>query len=152
MSKRFTIGSRAFFTGMEGFAPSDTDILILEDEPNGYKVVRQLHFANNCEYRWKRMSAEEFINYALTKGPAMQLGKFLVPAFAEEIGLTIGQLEQLQPLVDKLDAKHKYEACIYAAYLENGSFTLSETQRKAAYEAYKAARLEKDKYGHAINE
>ncbi len=87
------------------------------------------------------MTADEFVEYALAKGPAMQLGKFLVPEFNSEIGFTIEHLKQLEPLVEKLDDKHKYEKIIYDAYIENNKFELTKAQRDEAYLEYKKARI-----------
>ena len=86
------------------------------------------------------MSPEEFISYALNKGPTMQIGKFLIPEFNNEIGFTIEHLKQLVPLIEKLDDKHKYEKIIFDSYIENNSFTLTEEQRLKAYEEYKKYR------------
>lgn len=56
----------------------------------------------------------------------MQLGKFLVPTFIEAIGFTIDDLKKLQPLLDNLDDKHKYEKVIYNTYIQNNDFTLTD--------------------------
>ena len=39
----------------------------------------------------------------------MMIGKFLVPEFCNEIGMTLEDLFKLKPLCEKLDDKHKYE-------------------------------------------
>lgn len=135
-----TIGSRAFFEGMAGFHPKDSDTLVLQAAPCGYRFVRQLHTAGRCIYYWRLMAAGEYIDYALEKGPAMQLGKFLVPPFAGAVGLTISSLARLRPLVDRLDKTHAYERIIFEAYIANGSFTLTEGQRLAAFREYQAER------------
>ena len=48
-----TIGSRAFFEGMEGFHPKDTDLLILQAKPSGYRYVKQIHMSGRCIYYWR---------------------------------------------------------------------------------------------------
>ena len=70
----------------------------------------------------------------------MVIGKFLVPEFCAEIGFTIEDLPRLEPLLAKLDEKHKYEEIIYNAYIENNAFVLTDEQRAAAYESYKVSR------------
>ena len=50
-----TIGSRAFFEGMEGFHPKDTDLLILQAKPSGYRYVKQIHMSGRCIYYWRRL-------------------------------------------------------------------------------------------------
>lgn len=88
------------------------------------------------------MTPQGFIDYALLHGPAMQLGKFLVPEFVNEIGMTIEDLKQLEPLAKALDTKHQYEKIIYDAYIENNKFELTEEQLNAAYSEYKKEREE----------
>ena len=130
------VGSRAFFEGLEGFTPKDKDILELVDNPTGFKDVRQFKFKDKCVFQWRRMPIEEFIEVTLKRGFPMEIGKFLVPEFALTLGLTIDLLKKLQPMVDNLDEAHKYEKIIYESYLSNGSFDLSEEQRKKSYVEY----------------
>ena len=147
MQKRFIIGSTAFFSGINDFRSKDIDVLIVDDNPQGYKTFRQTHLKKGkCVFEWKDMNADEFIDYTLEHyDTPMQIGKFLVPDFAGYLGLTIEQLKRLQPLVDKLDDAHKYEGIIYNAYLVNGSFTLTQEQLSDAYECYKLTRQNTDK-------
>lgn len=130
------VGSRAFFEGIEGFAPKDTDILELVDNPAGFKDIRQFKFSNKCVFQWRRMSPEEFIDVTLQRDFPMEVGKFLVPEFAKTIGLTMEHLKMLRPLIESLDEAHLYEQIIYESYLSNGSFDLSEEQRTQAYVEY----------------
>jgi hypothetical protein len=140
------VGSRYFFSAMEGFASKDTDYVLIEDNPKDYNYVKQLS-GTFCLFKWKRMSPADYIAYALSNGPAMQVGKFLVPEFCSEIRFSIDDLKQLSPLFDRLDDAHKYEKIIYDAYISNDSFILTDSQRKTAYEEYKKYRT--DKYGSA---
>lgn len=140
MDKRFTIGSRAFFDGMEGFHPKDNDILILQDEPNGYKFIKQLHTFGHCFFYCKRMNPNDYIEYMFSRGPAMQLGKFLVPDFVKEVGFTIEDLKSIAPLLNRLDKVHCYEKVIFNAYVVNGGFFLTDNQRMDAFKEYKKER------------
>lgn len=135
---RFKVGSRAFFEGMPGFSPSDTDIVEFEDEPKLYKNVMQFRAngKNKCVFKWRRMTPDEFVEYTLNSRLPMEIGKFLVPEVAAYLGVTIEHLKRLAPVVDRLDEKHKYERVIYNAYLENGGFYLTDEQRKEAYKEY----------------
>ena len=137
--KDILVGSSYFFQGKENFKSKDKDYVTLVDNPCEFKYVRQTS-SSYCLFEWKRMTADEFVTYALSKGPAMQLGKFLVKEFVEEIGFTINHLKQLQPLVDNLDKKHLYEKVIYNAYIENNKFELTEDQLNVAYTSYLEAR------------
>lgn len=136
------IGSTYFFKDYEGFKPKDRDYIQFTDKGIGFNFIRQVTMHSMCKFTMVRRPKEEIIEYSLDKAPAMALGKFLVPEFNNEIGFTIEDLETLRPLRDKLDAAHQYEAIIFDAYLENGAFILSDEQRDAAYESYKAARIE----------
>ena len=140
MSKKILVGSSVFFDGIEGFQPKDRDYVILEEKPVGYDFVRQTTSREGCLFEWRRMSPEQFVEYSLRRGPAMQIGKFLVPEFVQEIGFTIEHLKKLKPLAEKLEGRHKYEKVIYDAYIENGAFKLTAEQRSKAYEQYKLDR------------
>ena len=70
----------------------------------------------------------------------MIVGKFLIPEFCEEIGMTIEDLPKLRPLIEKLDDGHKYEEIIFNSYIENGAFILTDEQRLKAYNSYKESR------------
>lgn len=140
MKQRFLVGSRAFFAGLDGFQSKDRDYLELVDEPHGFDYRRERSQRGTCLFEYKREPARQMIERALQNGGAIQLGKFLVPEVASAIGLTIDDLQQLAPLVERLDNKHKYQAVIFNAYLANGSFTLTDEQRQEAYVAYTKAR------------
>ena len=70
----------------------------------------------------------------------MRVGKFLVPEFAEYIGLTIDDLKKLDSMFEELDEKHQYEVLIYNSYIDNNGFFLTDEQRDEAYRVYKEAR------------
>ena len=141
MQKKFLTGSSAFFSCLAGFQPKDKDWIVLDDAPKGYKHYRQTSTPGKCVFEWRAASADELIAYALDHPkPAMQIIKFLSPDFAAHIGLSIVQLQRLKPLVDALDPKHRYAAVIYDSYIENGDFTLTDSQREAAYQCYREAR------------
>ena len=141
-SRRFEVGSRAFFEGMPGFTPKDTDVLIIEDEPEIYKTSLQLRKMDGtrCIFKWRHMTADEFIAHTETTRLAMELGKFLVPAVAKYLGITADHLRRLEPVAERLDEKHAYERIILRAYIENGGFFMTADQRAEAYESYKEAR------------
>lgn len=134
------VGSTYFFNGIEGFVSKDVDNVELVDNPNDFKNYWQMNSKGKCLFRWRRMSADEFVKITLQYGLPMSIGKFLVPEFNKEINFTIEHLKQLQPLVDKLDDRHLYEKIIYDAYIENNDFNLSEEQLKNAYNTYKLHR------------
>ena len=86
------------------------------------------------------MTPIEFISHTLASGTPMQIGKFLIPEVANEIGFTISDLKKLEPLVNQLDDKHKYEKVIFYAYLENNEFSLTGEQLTKAYLEYRKYR------------
>ena len=118
MNEKILVGSRAFFNRCPDFHSKDTDYLILVNKGNGFDFVRQISMQDMCIFEFVRRPKQEMIDYALTHGVPMQVGKFLVKKFAEEIGLTIEDLKQLQPLIDKLDTQHEYERIIYEYIME----------------------------------
>lgn len=144
MEKRIIIGSRAFFEGMPDFQSKDIDILILTDTPKGFTNYRQSSMSGRCTIEWAAKPKEDFIAYALReKACGLEFGKFLVPEFATELGLTIEDLSTLYAhFKGRIDTKHRYQHLIYQAHVANNDFTLTDEQRSVAYEAYKVERPE----------
>lgn len=132
------MGSSYFF-GDQG---TDIDEVEFEEQPRLYRNVLQFRKRDGtrCIFKWRHMSADEFIAYTLTTRLPMELGKFLVPAVAEYLGITLEHLEQLRPVAERLDERHAYERIILEAYIENGGFFLTADQRAQAYEEYRRAR------------
>jgi hypothetical protein len=130
------IGSTYFFKNINGFKSKDIDVLELIDNPVGFKTSYQLTGMGKCVFKWRRMSSNEFIEETLKRNCPMEIGKFLVKDFVDDIGFTIEDLKKLKPLRDNLDKKHLYEAIIYDSYIENNKFELSNEQLMKAYREY----------------
>ncbi len=141
MTKNIKIGSSVFFGNMSDYVAKDIDEMIIQDKwlPKGIPVLNMKRGGRDIFF-WSPLSKEEFIKNTFDCGVPMRVGKFLVKEFADYIGLTIEDLKRLEPLFNQLDDKHKYEKIIYDAYVENNSFTLTEEQRKNAYNEYKRER------------
>lgn len=140
--KKFQIGSKIFFSCYDDFVPHDDDLLILqkpEDNPS-YKQYAYMSMAGNCINFWVERPLDEFIQIHLDYNNYILFGKFIVPEFARYIGMTIADLKKLEPLVKKLDKKHKYQEIIYNAYIENNDFVLTDEQRLKAYQSYRQSR------------
>lgn len=144
MDKQFTVGSSAFFSGMPDFRSKDSDILILTDEPDGFQWRREQQLRGVSTFRYKREPLAQMIQRTLDADDPLLVGKFLVPEVAAELGASVADILPLQPLVGKLDDKHKYYAVIFDAYQANGSITLTQEQRDAAYQLYTEARKPKE--------
>lgn len=133
------MGSNYFFNKYDDFKSTDIDKIELVDT-NEFKEKRIIRGQGKDYFYLKRKPKEQLIQDALKSNLPMVVGKFLIPEFNKQINFTIEDLPKLQPLIDKLDEKHKYEEIIYNAYMENKSFTLTKEQRDAAYRRYKEAR------------
>lgn len=133
------MGSRYFFSGYPGYHSHDTDTVELLDTTE-FREKRIIRGQGKDIFQLRRKPKEELIQDALRSQLPMVVGKFLIPEFNEEIGFTIEDLPRLEPLINALDEKHRYEKIIYYAYLHNGKFELTQEQRDAAYRAYKKAR------------
>jgi len=140
MTKQYIIGSRSFFKDLPEYKPADIDLLIVTDNPKGFKVNRCQSGAGKCIFEFKLMSAQEFIAYHLSLNFPLGVGKFLNPKFAKDIGLTIEQLKLLENDFNRLDNRHQYEKVIFEAYVENNAFRLTDEQLLKAFELYKSAR------------
>lgn len=125
---RFKVGSTYFFKDYPSFISKDIDEVEFEENPKLYKYFMQFRKTDGsrCLFKWKKMSADEFVKYMLNTKTPMEIGKFLVPEVANYLGFTIEHLKQLQPVIDKLDNKHKYEKIIYDSYIENDDFYMTQ--------------------------
>ena len=141
--RRFKIGSQYFFGCYDDFNPSDIDEVEFEENPELYKNYMQFRKkdSSRCLFKWRKMSADEFVDYTLNTRLPMEIGKFLVPEVNQYLGFTIEHLKKLSPIAEKLDDRHKYEKVIFDSYLKNNEFLLSEEQRQLAYQEYKKERL-----------
>ena len=135
------VGSNVFFKDIEGFTSKDIDILEFVDDPTDFKNVRQFKFPHKCVFQWRKMPIDELIDITLFRNFPMEIGKFLVPEFIKEFKLSIDDLKRLEPIIAKLDDKHKYEEVIYNAYIENNDFVLTDEQRQKAYRVYNKYRI-----------
>lgn len=140
--QRFRVGSTAFFSQYSDFVPGDVDEVEFEEEPKLYKNVMQFrkNDKTRCLFKWRKMTADEFVDYTLQTKLPMEIGKFLVPEVAEYLDFTVEHLKKLKPIIDNLDKKHGYEKIIYESYIENNDFILTEKQRRAAFNEYKRER------------
>lgn len=137
---KILIGSQYFFSCYDDFNSKDIDELEIV-ETNEFKQIRQITGRGKCLFQLRRHNTkDEYIAWALQSELGMVVGKFLVPEFCDQIGFTVEDLPQLKPLINKLDKKHMYEKIIYNSYINNGSFSLTNEQRNAAYKSYKESR------------
>ncbi len=142
--KIFIVGSSYFFKGMRGFKSKDVDRVALTDSPVGFKDFRQTSGSGFCLFEWRRMSPEEFVEKTLSSNLPMEVGKFLVKEFCEEIGFTLEHLRKLKPQFDKLDPLHDYERAIYDSIIANGLWKLTDEQLQKAYGEYLKEREQGD--------
>ena len=134
------MGSQYFFHQYPDFNSKDIDEIEII-ETNDFQNMRQLSGMGKCFFQLKKLnSVDDYINRALESRLGMVIGKFLVPEFCQEIGMSINDLPKLTPLLGLLDEQHEYERIIYNSYIENNSFTLTNAQRERAYKSYKESR------------
>ena len=137
---KILMGSQYFFSCYDDFESKDIDeVQIIETDE--FSQVRQITGRGKCLFQMKKHNTkEDYIEWALKSNIGMVIGKFLIPEFCAEIDFTIDDLPRLEPLLSRLDDKHKYEEIIYNSYLQNNSFTLTSVQRERAYKSYKESR------------
>lgn len=136
-------GSQRFFSKFEDFSPKDTDYLeILDtDEFDRKRLIRDSE--NHEVYQWKRKPKNILIEEVLNHPTSLAVCAFLIPEFANEIGLTIEDLTILKNNIQHIPSKYSYYEVIYDAYIKNNSFTLTEEQLLEAYNVYKNPRPER---------
>jgi len=138
--KRILVGSRAFFSGIDGFKSKDHDYLELVENPTTFKWRREQSLRGTCIFQFKKEPVAQMVQRTLDCGDPFVACKFVVPEVAQAIGATVNDILPLEALLSKLDDKHQYVAVIFDAIKQNGSFELTDEQRAAAYEVYRQAR------------
>lgn len=141
---KISCGSNYFFKDIKGFKPKDIDEIEIIDKGKHFKYLQQMTNSSNCLFKVIHRPKQELIDFHLNSSiTPMSVGKFLIPEFNTEFGITIEDIKQLKPLIEKLDDKHKYEEVIFNAYIENNDFVLTDEQRNNAYKIYKQYRPSK---------
>lgn len=135
----YIVGSKAFFEGLEGFVPSDTDIVKF-NERERTNLIRYRD-NNKSFFCWNSNLRKQGIKeHVLKTEDYMYLGMFLVPEIAKYLEITIEDIKELQEYFHKCDYKHQYLAIICDSYIENNDFTLTNEQRLKAYNLYRTTR------------
>ena len=141
------MGSGPFFSMFQDYLIYHTNginnILIIDDIDEAdyeYEKTYMDETSHSHIARWKNIPKNELIEYHKYIYSGRYVGKFLIPEYAEYIGLTIDDLKKIHNLTDCLDPKHLYEKIIYDSYIENNGFYLKDEQRNKAYEEYKRER------------
>lgn len=136
--KNYTlVGSRYFFTGIEGFTPHDYDFVKIVDKVKipGKKSLHK-HIDGVCVNNIQKMSPEEFIKYAKINSHLL-VCSILIPSICEEIGFNFFRdHKEIVPLLKRLPKKYSYYTVIYNSYLKNGKMKLTNEQRQQAYLQY----------------
>lgn len=143
--KKIKVGSQVFFDGMPDYKPHDSDELYImsgwfDTKDTVFRIPMKENGKMKDVFVCKNMSKEEFIQDYLSCDTPMRGNRFLVPEFADYIGLTIEDLKRCKPQFDNMDEKHEYLRTIYNFYIENKGFYLTEEQKEKAFIVYKERR------------
>ncbi len=111
--KKILVGSNAFFKDIKGFKSKDKDYLIFIDNPEDFKIRKEICLRGTDMFYYKRLSASEMINYTLETNSPLLIGKFLVPEVAEELKLSVTDILPLESMLSKLDERHQYQVIIF---------------------------------------
>ena len=143
--KKILVGSNAFFKDFKGFKSKDKDYLVFIDNPEDFKIRKEICLRGIDMFYYKRLSPIEMINYTLETNNPLLIGKFLVPEVAEELKLSVSDILPLEPMLSKLDEQHQYQVIIFNHIKNNNSFILTEEQLEEAYQFYISKRKDKEK-------
>ena len=136
--KNYTlVGSRYFFTGIEGFTTHDYDFVKIVDKVKvpGKKSLHK-HVDGVCIINIQKMDPKEFIKYAKINSPFLAC-TVLIPSICEEIGFNFFKVhKEIMPLLKRLSNRYSYYTVIYNSYLKNGKMKLTNEQRQQAYLQY----------------
>lgn len=135
----YVVGSKAFFEGLEGFVPSDTDIVKF-NERERTNLIRYRD-NNKSFFCWNSNLGKQGIKEHIFKTKDyMYFGMFLIPEIVKYLEIIIEDIKELQEYFHKCDYKHQYLAVICDSYIENNDFTLTDEQRLKAYNLYRTTR------------
>ena len=143
--KKILVGSNAFFKDFKDFKSKDKDYLIFVDNPEDFKIRKEICLRGIDTFYYKRLSPSEMINYTLKTNDPLTVSKFFIPEVAEELKLTVNDILPLEPMLSKLDKRHQYQIVIFNHIKNNNSFILTEEQLEEAYQIYSSARKEEEK-------
>lgn len=131
-------GSRAFFDGLEGFRPRDTDVMRFV-EGQKHLLVMFNNKDGESVFSWRDDVA--VVEHILTQTACpTYIGALLVPGFVSHFGIGVKEWKRAKSLAAKLDKKHAYLGMILDFYIENEKAELTDEQRLIAFENYKKAR------------
>lgn len=133
---RYIIGSTYFFNKYPDFKSKDIDYLFYNERPDIKKDNK------TCVFSVLYIDKIDIMNDVLCPRAYIQISRFLNADFVKDIGFTIEDLKLFYELSRKFKGTHEYLKLVYDFYIQNDSFTLTEEQRLAVYENYKAARPE----------
>ncbi|MCH5307646.1 MAG: hypothetical protein J1E37_06145 [Prevotella sp.] len=137
----YEIGSQYFFSKFPDYKVNDYDYLVLTE-----KIHSQMRFRDVDKdivimpRKTKEEYLKPFIDNKATKESSLYAGKFLMPEFAKDLGITIEDLKDIKHHIYETDSRHQYQRVILDAYIENDDFTLTEEQLNEAYMVYKESR------------
>ena len=143
--KEILVGSNAFFKGIEEFKTKNKDYVIFVENPEDFKIRKEIRLRGTGMFYYKRLSPAEMINYTLETNDPLLIGKFLVPEVAEELNLSVSDILPLEPMLSKLGEQYQYQVIIFNHIKNNNSFTLTNEQLDEAYQVYISARKEEEK-------
>lgn len=143
--KKILVGSNAFFEDIKNFKSKDKDYLIFIDNPEDFKIRKEICLRGTDMFYYKRLSPSEMINYTLETNDPLLIGKFLVPEVAEELKLSVSDILPLEPMLSKLDEQHQYQVVIFNHIKNNNNFTLTNEQLDEAYQVYISTRKTKER-------
>ena len=63
--RRISVGSRAFFSGMEGFKSKDYDYLELVENPTTFKWRREQSLRGTCTFQFKKEPPADMVRRTL---------------------------------------------------------------------------------------
>ena len=143
--KKILVGSNAFFKDVKDFKSKDKDYLIFVDNPQDFKIRKEINLRGTDMFYYKRLSPSEMINYTLESNDPLLIGKFIVSEVAEELKLSVSDILPLEPMLSKLDEQHQYQVVIFNHIKNNNSFTLTNEQLDEAYQVYLSTRKDKER-------
>lgn len=123
MNKEFIIGSHALVKGC--LTSMSIDYVEIIDNPSGFNYIKTVDGSSFKVYI-KRRPANEIIDFIIDHNLYRVAGVFLVDEVREELGVTVNDMERLQPMFDTFTGKYEYLKKLFDAIINNTDIDTEE--------------------------
>lgn len=132
--EKILVGSASFFAGMEGYNGTPNYVQVIDEPKPG--CSKWWSKRGEDTFEWVRHPKDVQLKKLASAGVVKRVAALLSPELASVFDVMVEDIQSLHHIWDRCEGKTAYYKVIADAYIENGSFTLTDDQRIAAYSVY----------------